>query len=271
VRDDPRVTDVRVIAFRGDEREERDDVLATEEPLEIRVELPDGSEHAVAVTMRTPGSDLELAVGFLATEGVIDASDLADPPSKPQGGPGATLVVRLRRSIDLEQVKRSFYATSSCGICGKASIERVELAAPDLAPGPVVTRARIASLPAKLRAAQAVFERTGGLHATGLFDAEGSLLALREDVGRHNAMDKVIGRMLLDDRLPLEGTIALVSGRASFELVQKAAMGGIALLCSVSAPSSLAVQAAERLGATLVGFVRDQSLNVYTHPERVKD
>lgn len=268
------VSQVPVVALREGSLERRDELVAAEEPLEIRVEQPGGAVEPLAVTMRTPGADLELALGFLVTEGLLDSvADLAEPLAHPprQAGPDNVVTLRLRRTLDLEGVRRNFYATSSCGVCGKASIERVEIDCPPVGPGPVVSTALLSSLAPRLREAQALFERTGGLHATGLFDASGALLAVREDVGRHNAMDKVVGAGLLRGELPFHERIAVVSGRASFELVQKAAMAGVPILCSVSAPSSLAVSAAERLGLTLVGFLRGDRMTVYAGAARVAD
>jgi FdhD protein len=177
--------------------------------------------------------------------------------------------VTLARPLDAERLRRNFYATSSCGVCGKAALEDIEVRCEPVAPGPEVDLGFLISLPDRLREAQAVFERTGGLHAAGLFDASGTALAVREDVGRHNAVDKVVGERYLAGQVPADGTILQVSGRASFEIVQKAAVAGIPIVSAVSAPSSLAVEAAERFGMTLVGFVRDGRANVYSHPERV--
>jgi FdhD protein len=264
-------TALEVLAVRGAFEEMRFDRLAVEEPLEIRVAGPDGEETRVTVTMRTPGHDEELAAGFLLTEGLVRSrDDLAGDPVLIASHEGENIVtVRLARPFDATTLERSFYATSSCGVCGKAALEHLYRSAPPLAEGPILSREILLSLPASLRRAQAVFERTGGLHATGLFDAAGQLLAAREDVGRHNAMDKLVGRALLDRALPLSGRVALVSGRASFELVQKAAMAQIPVLCAVSAPSSLAALTADRLGVTLVGFLREGGFNVYAHPERL--
>ncbi len=266
------VTAIRRLAVRSDRTVEEDDGLATEEPLEIRVEGPGQPAQAVSVTMRTPGHDLELAVGFLCTEGLVHGpGELAERPRElpVAGRPDNSVTVALRAPFDAERLARNFYATSSCGLCGKASIDHIEVEAPPIAPGPVVTRSVLLGLPPALRRGQQAFDATGGLHATGLFSAAGELLLVREDVGRHNAMDKVIGRMLLDGALPLSERVAMVSGRLSFEIVQKAAMAGVPILCAVSAPSSLAVQAAERLGMTLVGFLRHDGFNVYAHPERI--
>jgi FdhD protein len=264
---------VELLAVRGVDATSIRDPIAAEEPLEIRAEGPAQPPVAISVTMRTPGHDAELAVGFLFTEGLVAGrGDLQKPPTRElpvEGSANNVVTVRLARAFDAERLKRNFYATSSCGICGKASLDHLHALAPPLAEGPVVARSVIVRLPPVLRAAQVAFERTGGLHATGVFDTGGALLALREDVGRHNAMDKVIGRMLLDGHVPLADRILVVSGRASFELVQKAAMAGATVLCAVSAPSSLAVEAAGRLGMTLVGFLRGETFNVYTRPERI--
>jgi FdhD protein len=242
---------------------ERPDTLAVEEPLEIRV---DGT--AVAVTMRTPGHDLDLALGFLVTEGLV---------AKPSDVVGAincadnVVDVSLRTPIPDLSPTRNFFTSSSCGMCGKASIDAVRTtSAYDVSTDPFVVDATVlTSLPDRLREAQRVFDRTGGLHAAGLFDAVGNLLCLREDVGRHNAVDKVVGWAVQESRLPLSGTVLQVSGRASFELVQKAVMAGIPMLAAVSAPSSLAVALADETGLTLVGFLRGASFNVYTRAHRL--
>jgi FdhD protein len=236
---------------------ERDEV-AVEEPLEIRV---DG--EALAVTMRTPGHDEELALGFLHGEGLIGA----DPRA---AGPTADLaanVVEVAGPLARRPAARRFYTTSSCGVCGRGALDEVAVHAPPAVPGPMVDRGLLAALPDHLR--QPGFERTGGLHATGLFDARGELLCVREDVGRHNAMDKVVGRALLDGALPLHDRILCVSGRLSFELVQKAAVAGAPILVGVGAPTSLAVELAADRGLTLAGFARGDRVNVYTGAERV--
>ena len=234
------------------------DEVAIEEPLEIRV----GGE-AVAVTMRTPGHDEELALGFLFGEGLIDAPQTAGPTADLAGN-----IVEVKGPLLREPAQRRFYATSSCGVCGKGALEEIAVMSAPLPDGPLVERALLATLPARLR--QPGFERTGGLHATGLFTPGGELVAVREDVGRHNAMDKVIGRALLDGRLPLHDRILCVSGRLSFELVQKAVVAGAPILVGVSAPTSLAVEAAADRGLTLVGFARTTTANVYTHARRVR-
>jgi FdhD protein len=241
------------------------DEVAVEEPLEIRV---DGAP--LTVTMRTPGHDEELALGFLHGEGLIPAT----PPRA--AGPTADLAanaVEVAGPLLRDVGARRFYTTSSCGVCGKGALEEVAAlagAGEPLPSGPRVARALLAALPARLRAEQAAFARTGGLHATGLFDADGELLLVREDVGRHNAMDKAIGRALLDGLLPLHEVILCVSGRLSFELVQKAAVAGAPLLVGVGAPSSLALELAADRGMTLCGFARgDGRVNVYAGAERV--
>src|SRR4051812_9208370 len=234
------------------------DEVAIEEPLEIRV---DG--EALAVTMRTPGHDEELALGFLVGEGLIDAPREAGPPADLAGN-----IVEVTGPLLREPARRRFYATSSCGICGKGALEEIAVISAPLPDGPVVDRTLLAQLPDRLT--QPGFERTGGLHATGLFTPQGDLITVREDVGRHNAMDKVIGRALLDGELPLHDRILCVSGRLSFELVQKAVVAGAPILVGVGAPTSLAVEAAADRGLTLVGFARGTRANVYAHPQRVR-
>jgi FdhD protein len=267
------VANVRVTAVHDGVASERTDTLAAEEPLEIRVQGPDGEMHQVAVTMRTPGGDFELAVGFLFTEGLVAPSDVRrvaycdDVSDEDQRF--NVVSVAIDRRFDAERLRRNFYATSSCGVCGKAALDDVEVRCAPVADGPEVTVDVLRSLPDALRRSQKIFDRTGGLHAAGLFRPDGTLVAAREDVGRHNAVDKVIGEMLLADRVPLPGHVLQVSGRLSFEIVQKAAVAGVPIVSAVSAPSSLAVDAAERFGMTLVGFVRDDRLNVYTRPDRI--
>ncbi len=258
---------------RGAVREAKTDRVAAEDPLEIRAQGPGQEPVQIAVTMRTPDDDAELAVGFLYGEGLIRARDeIAAPVVRElalEGSPQSFVTVRLKHTFDATRLQRNFYATSSCGICGKAAIDHIHTNAPPIAPGPIFKRSTLLAFPAELRAAQRTFAETGGLHATAAFTADGRMLHVREDVGRHNAMDKVLGRLLLDGALPLSNGALLVSGRASFELVQKAAMAGVPVLCAVSAPSSLAVQTAERLGMTLVGFLRADGFNVYAHPNRI--
>jgi FdhD protein len=253
---------------------ERSDTLVAEEPLEVRV-----AGTAVSVTMRTPGDDFDLVAGFLLTEGVVQAGEelAAMRYCVGTGDDG----INTYNVIDAQlapgmvvpdlAVNRNFYTTSSCGLCGKASIEAIRTTARyDVASDPLVLKPDVlAALPEMLRAAQRVFSRTGGLHAAGLFTGDGELLVLREDVGRHNAVDKVIGWAVRDGRLPLRGTVLLVSGRASFELTQKALMAGIPALAAVSAPSSLAVELADEAGMSLVGFLRGSSMNIYSGAHRV--
>src|SRR3954470_17807670 len=233
------------------------DEVAIEEPLEIRV-----GEQALAVTMRTPGNDDELALGFLIGEGLIDEPRTAGPPADLAGN-----IVEVQGPLVREPATRRFYATSSCGICGKGALEEIAVLSAPLPDGPIVERALLAQLPDRLR--QPGFERTGGLHATGLFTPHGELVHVREDVGRHNAMDKVVGRALLDGRLPLHPHVLCVSGRLSFELVQKACVAGASILVGVGAPTSLAVRLAADRGLTLCGFARGGRVNVYTRADRV--
>jgi FdhD protein len=249
------------------------DQLAREEPLEIRLAGPRQEPQVVAVTMRTPGHEEELAAGFLYSEGLLgDATivgwELGDPGVLAH--PDDTIVVRLSRPVDPAVIpSRIGVVNASCGICGKTTIDAVAIRCPALRPGPVVAAATLLQLPDRLRTAQAAFQLTGGLHAAALFDPQGQLLLAREDVGRHNALDKVVGARLLAGLLPLHPGILMVSGRISFEIVQKAALAGAPIVCAVSAPSDLAVEAADRLGLTLVGFLRSGGFNVYTHPERI--
>jgi len=233
------------------------DEVAIEEPLEIRV---DGAP--LAVTMRTPGHDEELALGFLWGEGLIDGPRVAGLTEDL-----AANTVHVTGPLTRDPSARSFYTTSSCGVCGKGALEEVAVHAPPLPPGPSIPRALLADLPERLH--QPGFARTGGLHATGRFTPDGELLCVREDVGRHNAMDKVIGRALLDGALPLHGSVLCVSGRLSFELVQKAAVAGAPILVGVGAPTSLAISLAADRGLTLAGFARHGGVNVYTGDERV--
>ncbi|MBO0697397.1 MAG: formate dehydrogenase accessory sulfurtransferase FdhD [Zavarzinella sp.] len=251
------------------------DLLAVEEPLEIRLGCDVGGrrEHrAVSVTMRTPGHDPELAVGYLFTEGILTRPDQVAGVRR-CGRAGGVVRVDLESgcAFDLSRLDRHTFMSSSCGVCGKASLEAVRVAAgPPAALGrPVVDADVVARLPERLRTVQAAFDRTGGLHAAALFDPAGGLRCVREDVGRHNAVDKVIGHEFLAGRVPLADAVLLVSGRASFELVQKAAVAGIPILAAVGAPSSLAVELARESGMTLVGFVRDDRFNVYAGTERL--
>ncbi|MDX6646711.1 MAG: FdhD protein [Miltoncostaeaceae bacterium] len=262
-----------MLAVRDGAQRERPDRLAAEEPMEIRAAGPGQEPAAVAVTMRTPGHDFELAAGFLLTEGLIDGADpiaavayCALPEEEQRYN---VVTVRLRRPLDPAGA-RNFYVSSSCGICGRASLDAVEVRCAAIPEGPRVAASTLLRLPAELRRAQRLFEATGGLHAAGLFERDGRLVALREDVGRHNAVDKLVGRALLSGELPLSQAVLLVSGRLSFELVQKAAVAGVPVVCAVSAPSSLAVEAAERLGMTAVGFLRDGGFNVYAGAGRIE-
>jgi FdhD protein len=249
-----------------------EDAVATEAPLEIRVE-----GRSVAVVMRTPGHDRELAAGFLLSEGVIASSgDLFEvtlcPAESPDGGM-VDVLLRKPSAVNLESLTRHVFTSSSCGVCGKASIAAAMHTHPPIGPpsGILTDAAVLFSLPEKQRAAQPAFLETGGLHASALFDRGGNLLMTREDVGRHNALDKVIGAALLEDRLPLTESILLLSGRASFELVQKALAARIPLVAAVGAPSSLAVELARESGITLCGFLRAGRCNIYTHPQRLAD
>ena len=268
-------TRVRVVEDGG--MRVRPDTLATEEPMEIRLLMGDTKQN-VAVTMRTPGADFELAAGFLYGEGIVNGpEDIAkisycvdrDIDAAQQYN---IVNVELRggHEYDLRPLERHFYTTSACGVCGKASLEQLELrGCPVIAPGPEVSAETIYSLPGKLREAQGLFDATGGLHAAALFDPEGNLLALREDVGRHNATDKLVGWALLEGRLPLSDHIVMVSGRSSFEILQKCLTAGVPVVCAISAPSSLAVDVAREFGMTLVGFLRGSRFNVYAGQERV--
>jgi len=266
----------------GAARRARMDVLATEEPLEIRVAVAgalrgarlDDAATPVSVTMRTPGADFELAAGFLYTEGVIGSADAIGSIRYCTDGEQqynvVSVVLAAGTRWEPASLQRNFYQTSSCGVCGKASIEAVMgPACARIASDLVVSPEVVARLPDRLREAQAVFERTGGLHAAGLFTAEGELVRAREDVGRHNAMDKLVGASLLERELPWGERIVMVSGRLSFELVQKAARAGAAVLAGVSAPSSLAVELAEQAGMTLCGFVRGGRFNLYAGAQRI--
>jgi FdhD protein len=267
------VTTTRIVAVRGSALEYRADRVVGEEPLEIRAAGPGQAPVAVAVTMRTPGNEDELAVGFLRTEGLIEGPEVlrietGDPVEMNQ--PDDRVTVRLSRPFDASVVaERHFVATASCGICGKASLDEVAVRSAPLASGPVVSRSVVLALPDLLRAAQHAFDQTGGLHAAGLFTPAGELIAIREDVGRHNALDKVVGSQVLAKAMPLGQRILMVSGRVSFEIIQKAAVAGIPIVCAVSAPSDLAIEAADRLGVTLVGFLRGDGFNVYAHDERI--
>ncbi|HWJ81629.1 MAG TPA: formate dehydrogenase accessory sulfurtransferase FdhD [Nocardioides sp.] len=263
-----------VLRVRSGELSQRADTLVAEEPMEIRV-----GGGPLAVTMRTPGHDFDLALGFLVSEGVVQQAEdvVAVRYCAGAAADGTNTYNVVEVVLDPAvpapdaSARRNFLTTSSCGLCGKASLDAVRTSSRwRVADDPLQVRADVlAALPDRLREAQHVFESTGGLHAAGLFSADGELLTLREDVGRHNAVDKVLGDALRNGSLPLRGTVLMVSGRASFELVQKAAMAGVPALAAVSAPSSLAAELAEEAGLLLVGFLRGSSMNVYAHPERL--
>lgn len=279
-------TTVRRIESGADEREFAD-VLAVEEPLEIRLGFADGTHKAISITMRTPGDDAELAAGFLFTEGIIELPDQVKQirhcglkigkgdGTLQRAGSLNSNTIRVDLSdgtvVDLERLKRHFYTSSSCGVCGKSSIEALSTGVRkiEMTTGPFVKPEVVSSLPYELRRRQKTFDKTGGLHASALFDTAGKIDIVREDVGRHNALDKVIGAKFLADELPRNENILLVSGRVSFELVQKALMAGIPIVAAVGAPSSLAVELAREFGMTLIGFVRDDRLNVYCGGERI--
>ena len=273
--DKPGQQQTQVTRVTANGRERLDDVLAVEEPLEIRVVFgpkDNRRSKSLSITMRTPGSDFELAAGFLLSENIVSRpSDILKfehvGPAAGDKDHGNTLMVELGFDVlfEVERLQRHFYTTSSCGICGKASLEAVR--AQDILPVQRQWRCdakTIFRLPSELRSQQSVFDRTGGLHAAGLFDARGGLIAIREDVGRHNAVDKLIGSQMLGDVFPLDQRVMVVSGRASFELVQKALMARIPVMVAVGAPSSLAVDLAREFAMTLIGFTSSQRFNVYT-------
>lgn len=265
----PAVKVVKVLRWSGEATSKpQNDTLAVEEPLEIRVR-----GRSVAVTMRTPGHDRELAAGFLLTERIIrERKNLVDIVTchaslEPQN----TLDVFLRSGVEVDfaRLTRHVFATSSCGLCGKASIESVKQHFPPVTSPVTMTTTKLLQLPASMKCAQKVFSLTGGLHAAAIFDADGKLIVMREDVGRHNAVDKVLGYAFLKNKLPLDRHVLLVSGRASFEILQKSLAAGIPIVCAVSAPSSLAVEFARDSGQTLVGFLRDETMNIYAGGERI--
>lgn len=262
----------------------REDSVATEEPLEIQLSYAKQGglrvTKSISVTMRTPGNDAELAAGFLFTEGIVsDRGQIDAIGAAPAGSGGSSRANTLRVAlhpwvdVDLRGLERHFYTTSSCGVCGKASLEAIRAAAraPLNPEEPMIHAGVVARMPETLREAQAVFEQTGGLHGAALFDPAGAMLCAREDVGRHNAVDKVLGAQFLAGRTPLSRHILVVSGRASFELMQKAIMAGVPVLAAVGAPSSLAVSVARQFGATLLGFVRDGRVNVYSGAQRLHE
>ncbi|GAA2319974.1 formate dehydrogenase accessory sulfurtransferase FdhD [Nonomuraea roseoviolacea subsp. roseoviolacea] len=268
---------VRVRELTGASARERRDDLATEEPLEIRLTSLDGARRTVAITMRTPGHDFELAAGFLHAEGLVEPGRIAaigyctDEDVPPEARYN-TVTVRVRGPIpDLPTLDRHFLTSSACGVCGSASLDALRDRCRPVPSGDVVLTPEVLyGLPDRLRAAQGVFGKTGGLHAAGLFTPRGEALAVREDVGRHNAVDKLTGWAALAGRLPLAGHVLMVSGRASYEIMQKALAAGVPVVCAVSAPSSLAVDVAREFGMTLVGFLRGERCNVYSGHERVR-
>src|SRR5262245_60332291 len=277
-------SEARVLVFEGGRAQSRSDDLATEEPLEIRLRAARMSHdvrsrhRTVAVTMRTPGADFELAAGFLYGEGVIKFPDEiaaighCDDPDVAESKRFNIVNVDLVTDElpDLDALQRHFHMTSACGVCGKTSLDAVKLSASAKIPaGPMVDAEIITGLPQKLRSEQGLFAATGGLHAAALFDASGNLLAVREDVGRHNAVDKLVGWAFTTGMLPLSTRILMVSGRSSFEILQKAVMAGLPIVCAVSAPSTLAVSAAREFGVTLIGFLRGERFNVYAGAERL--
>ena len=255
------------------------DILAVEEPLEIRLGLTEKGRQlhrAISITMRTPGNDFELAAGFLFTEGILQSKNQIEHIKHCGKFPNNQNTVRLDLSpdtqIDFKKLERNFYTTSSCGVCGKSSIDALATGAKSVANGdfPPISGELIHNFPEKLSARQKIFAQTGGLHAAALFDIDGNLVELREDVGRHNAVDKLIGAKFLAGELPLPDKILFLSGRASFELIQKAVMAQIPIICAVGAPSSLAVEAARKFNVTLLGFVRDNRFNIYTGENRFR-
>jgi FdhD protein len=246
------------------------DAVAVEEPLEIRI-----GGRSVAVTMRTPGHDFELAAGFLCTEGIVrdphDIETITYCVDEAQEYNVLSVDLRPWVKLDLDALTRNFYTTSSCGICGKASIDAVRVRIPEMQPDTLkVPPSLIGSIPAKVKGRQTAFDRTGGVHAAWLCTSDGSLITVREDVGRHNTVDKVIGEQFTAGKLPLRDRLLMLSGRAGFELVQKAAVAGIPIVIAIGAPTSLAIQLAEEAGITLIGFARATTFNVYTHPARIE-
>ena len=265
---------VMVTELRDGTRRERPDQVVGEEPLEIRLGGPSTAPAPVAVTMRTPGHDFELAVGFLLSEGLLDDQDAVRAVKYcelPEGDPQQFNVVTVTAAapVDVEGRQRASTVSASCGVCGTATLDALRDRCPPVPKGATVDQELLMSLPGRLRRRQRIFERTGGLHAAGLWGADGRMLAVREDIGRHNAVDKLVGWAALQHRLPLSEAVLVVSGRVSFEIVQKAAVAGIPVLAAVSAPSSLAVATARSLGMTLAGFVRDGRANLYAAPWRV--
>ena len=270
--EDIRVANTRVMRWaNGGLDNETEDWVAREEPLEIRVK-----GESIVVTMRTPGHDKELAIGFLLAEGVItNSSDVLEIAYCQQGEASLhknilNVFLSPEVEINLDRLKRNVYASSSCGLCGKASIESLQnIFEPLNKIETVISVDKILTLAQKLRAKQSTFDKTGGLHAAGIFDRNGELLVLREDIGRHNAVDKILGHLFLKNRMPLEDCVLMVSGRASFEIIQKSLAGRVGIICAISAPSSLAVDMAKESGQTLIGFLRERKFNVYSHKERI--
>lgn len=266
---------VEISKISGDQETSRPDIVAVEEPLEIQLASPTATNSAaksISVTMRTPGDDVELALGFLYTEGIVhSADDIAS--ANTVGEDQNTVRVELKPEVefDLGSLQRHFYTTSSCGVCGKASVDALRVSGLQALPedGPTLARSTIVSMPDTAREKQPLFAETGGLHAAALFDRNGEIIVLREDVGRHNAVDKVVGWLLLQGKLPAHDYSLLVSGRTSFELVQKALVARIPLLAAVGAPSSLAVELASEFHMTLIGFLRGKNFNIYAGPQRI--
>ena len=266
-----RLVTASIDRWEGDGSAPKGDRVAVEEPIEIRL-----GGKALAVIMRTPGNDFELAAGFLTTEGIVgDLSQVGGMAyCEDEADPELRNIIEVYPAEGVKIIpegwQRHFFASSSCGLCGKGSIDAIKVLAPPLEDPSIFPLEAIYRLPERLREGQAIFEETGGLHAAGLFNRDGELLAVREDIGRHNAVDKVIGWAFLERRLPLSGHLLMVSGRASFEILQKALVARIPFVAAVSAPSSLAVDLAKESRMTLVGFLRGQTFNAYSHPERIK-
>lgn len=271
-------TSVPIKKFKDNQLSELNDILAIEEPLEIKLHYGNAENRKtknLSITMRTPGNDAELAVGFLFTEGIIKSSEEVDISSldKPRFDPNSiTISIKETVEIDWKKLERNFYTTSSCGVCGKSSIDAIRTVCP-IEKGEVndwqILPEFLAQLPQQLQQQQQVFQSTGGIHASALFSLSKELTAMREDVGRHNALDKLIGSCLLQNQMPLSNHVLLLSGRASFELIQKAAMAGIKMVAAVGAPSSLAVSLAKEFNMTLIGFLRDNRFNIYCGSQRV--
>lgn len=265
---------IEVVKIRGDLRESVDDRVAVEEPLEIRLGYEQGGERhtrSISITMRTPGDDENLALGFLFSEGILRSLDNLAIVKPCDGDNTIRVELEAGVAVDLGRLQRHFYTSSSCGVCGKASLDalRVQGAEPLPAINGQFSRSAVVGLPERLRAAQETFDETGGLHAAAVFDPHGELIVVREDVGRHNAVDKVIGALFSEGRLPARDFGLMVSGRASFELMQKTLVAGMPLLAAVSAPSSLAVELAREFNVTLVGFLRGKNFNIYAGEERI--